>query len=299
VTLLLCGGTGALGGAVARRLADRGVRFRALVRPTTDPGPLAGLTVEIVRGDLRDPATLIEALAGISTVVTTANAIGRILRGAHDLSIRGVDDLGNANLVASAAAAGVERFVFVSILEDHARARTPFTDAKVATERRLRESSLREVIVRPDSFQEVWLGRGGGFDLAAGRAEIAGKGLTRRRYVAIDDVADAIVRLALAADPPTTVELAGPEAISPVEAVRAYEQSIGRPLQITRRPRLALRVGSRLLRRYRPATASKLGMALASDVSTTAVDDGGFRGLGIEPRPASAYIAAAGARARG
>lgn len=33
---------------------------------------------------------------------------------------------------------------------------TPFTHAKVATETRLRASSMREVIVRSDMFQESW-----------------------------------------------------------------------------------------------------------------------------------------------
>ena len=297
VKILLCGGTGALGGAVARHLQARAVPCRALVRPDTDPGPLASLAAEVVRGDVRNPASLAAALEEIVTVVTTVNAIGRLLRGARDISIDDVDARGNANLVAAAEAAGVERFVFVSILGDHAAAHTPFTDAKVATEHRLRASPLREVVVRPDAFQEVWLGRGGGFDLAAGTVRIYGKGLVRRRHVAIDDVAEAVVRLALADDPPRRVELAGPEAISAVEAVRAYERALGRPLRTRHVPRPVLRVGCTLMRSIRPATASIMGMALAGDLKDTAIDDEGFRYLSIAPRPASTYIAAAARRA--
>ena len=38
--LLLVGGTGLLGGKIAERLAQRDVRFRALVRPQTDASRL-------------------------------------------------------------------------------------------------------------------------------------------------------------------------------------------------------------------------------------------------------------------
>ena len=290
-TLLLCGATGALGGAIAQHLHARGVPFRALVRPATDAGALEDIAAEIVRGDVRDAASLQPALAGIITVVSTVNAIGRLLDGARDISIRDVDDLGYANLTTAAEAAGVERFVYVSMLGGHADAHTPFTDAKAATERRLRDSHLREVVVRPDAFQEVWLGPAGGFDLAAGKIRIYGKGLARRRHVAVDDVAEAVVRLALADDPPRTIDLAGPEPMSASEAAAAFERALGRRLEVSHVPRLVMRVGRTMMRPLKPEVASIMGMALASDLEDTPVGDEGFRGLGVEPRAASAYIA--------
>jgi uncharacterized protein YbjT (DUF2867 family) len=41
--LLLCGGTGDLGGRIAARLAERGIPFRALVRPTSETAALRAL----------------------------------------------------------------------------------------------------------------------------------------------------------------------------------------------------------------------------------------------------------------
>ncbi len=289
--ILLCGGTGELGGAVARHLHARGVPFRALVRPGSDAGTVATLGASIVRGDVREPASLVAALAGITVVMTSVNAIGRLLGGARDLSIRDVDEHGNANLISAAEAAGVERFVFVSMLGDHAAAHTPFTDAKAATEARLRASRMREVIVRPDAFQEVWLGPAGGFDLAGGKVRVFGKGLARRRHVSIEDVAEAVVRVALADDPPRTLDLAGSEALSANEAIVLFERALGRPLRVSHVPRAALVAGRTLLRAVKPEVASIMGMALAGDLADTAGGDEGFRGLGIEPRPASAWIA--------
>lgn len=297
--ILLCGGTGALGGAIARRLHDREAPFRALVRPGTDPGALAAHASEIARGDVRDPVSLTAALEGIATVVSTVNAIGRLLRGARDISIRDVDDRGNANLIAAAEAAEVERFVFVSMLGNHGVIHTPFTDAKLVTERRLRASRLREVIIRPDAFQEVWLGRAGGFDLAGGSVRIQGRGATRHRHVAVEDVAEAVVRLTLADDPPRVVDLAGPEAMSANEAAEAFGRALGQPLRTSHVPRLALRVGRVVMGPFKPEVASIMGMALSGDLAETSADDQGFRRLGIEPRPSSTWIADVAAASAG
>ena len=104
--ILVCGATGHLGGRIVQRLVEDGREVRALVRPATDATTLENLGVEIVRGDLRDPASLDAPLAGVDTVVTTANAIGRLLAGPTDLSITAVDRDGNANLVRAAERAG-------------------------------------------------------------------------------------------------------------------------------------------------------------------------------------------------
>ncbi len=151
--ILLCGGTGLLGSRIAQRLAERSLGFRALVRPGTDASELERLGAEIAGGDLRDAATLPAAVAGVQTVITTANAISRVLGGKTDLTLRDVDDRGNANLVRAAGEAGVERFVFLSFPAAILAASTPFSDAKLATEQRLRDSSMHEVIVRPDAYR--------------------------------------------------------------------------------------------------------------------------------------------------
>ena len=135
--ILVCGATGDLGGRIVRLLIREGQQVRALVRPETDATRLQGDGVEVIRGDLRDPASLVPALAGIDTVVTTANAIGRILAGPTDLTIADVDGQGTQNLIRAAEQAGVGRFVFVSVAgtgEDSAHL-APLMAAKWAAER--------------------------------------------------------------------------------------------------------------------------------------------------------------------
>jgi nucleoside-diphosphate-sugar epimerase len=66
------------------------------------------------RGPNREPACLGPAVAGVDTLVTTVNAIGRILAGATDLTIAAVDGEGTLNLIRAAEQAGVRRFVYLS-----------------------------------------------------------------------------------------------------------------------------------------------------------------------------------------
>lgn len=61
---LVTGATGFVGMWVARLLLEEGTQVRVLVRPGSDRRNLAGLDVEFVEGDLLDPESLADALAG-------------------------------------------------------------------------------------------------------------------------------------------------------------------------------------------------------------------------------------------
>src|SRR5689334_14268497 len=112
--ILVVGGTGDLGGRVVRFLLDRGHEVRCLVREGSDDESLRALGAETVRGDLTAPTTLAAACQGVTTVVATATAIGRILSGAGTATLGEVDETGMAALVAAAESAGVQRFVYMS-----------------------------------------------------------------------------------------------------------------------------------------------------------------------------------------
>jgi uncharacterized protein YbjT (DUF2867 family) len=289
--ILLVGGSGVLGGKIARHLAARGLPFRALVRPTTEPGDLATLAAEIVRGDLRDPSSLDAAVGGIETIISSAHSLDRILIDRRrDVTIKAVDRDGYANLVAAAERAGVRRFVFVSFPGPILASGTPFSEAKLHTERLLQDSSMHEVIVRPDAYQEQWLAPERRFDWRGGRVTIFGSGDGRAAFVGMEDVAEAVVRLAIHADPPRLVELGGPETMSRNELVAAFERGLGRPIRRQRVPRPVMRLLTIVLRPVHPGLASVMGMSLRSDTRREAPDDHIFRELGIEPRPISAYI---------
>ena len=288
--ILVVGATGGLGLRVVRRLRKRDERVRCLARPGADVTALEQLGAEIVRGDLLDAASLRAACEGVRTVVCTATAIARLLGGAGGPSLEQVDDRGVGDLVAAAGEAGVERFLYLSYAGVDAGLGFPLERAKRANEQRLHGSRLRPVIVRPDGFQEVQLAPEAQFDVARGTAGILGRGDTRRRFVASDDVAALVAALALEPDPPELVEVGGPEALSRNETIAIAERISGRSFRRRRLPRPLVRVAMRLLARPRPALASVLGIGLLMDVQGPGWDDAALRERGIEPRSVSDYL---------
>lgn len=110
--VLLTGGTGFLGSAVARALITRGVRPRILVRPGSPRSNLAGLDHEVVEGDLTDPASLDFALQGIRSLFHVA-ADYRLWSPDPTMAMR-VNVEGTRSLMRAALAAGVTRIVHTS-----------------------------------------------------------------------------------------------------------------------------------------------------------------------------------------
>lgn len=291
---LVCGATGDLGRRIAPLLIAQGVPVRVLLRPTTPLGPLAGLDVEVVRGDLRDDMSVRAALDGADGVVTTANAIGRLLAGAKDVSIAAVDKTATLRLVDLAEQAGVQRFVYLSMagLSEEAAHLAPLADAKLAVEKRLAGSPMRSVVVRPDKFQEVWLSPSTGLDPAAGKATIYGAGTTPEAYVAEDDVAALTAMLATEGDPPAVVEFGGPERLTREQVADALDAAFGVRMHRRHIPRAVRRAGAAVLSRPKPEMASLMGMALYYDTHEGTWDDGPLTARGIDPRPVSTWIAA-------
>ena len=299
--ILVCGATGELGGRVARRLAEK-VPVRALVRPATDASELEATGIEVVprRSYGRRPA-LPPRWRAWRPSSPRPTAIGRILNGARDVTIAGVDGTGNQNLIRAAREAGATRFVFVSAagLGADLAGMGPLPGAKWAAEQVLAATShaagdrapghVPGGLARPDDRNRS----------DAGKALIYGRGETPQRYVAIDDVADLVVHLALADDPPEVVEFGGPEALTRMEVVSRFEQATGAHLKVRHVPRAALSVGQRVLARPKPEIASLMGMALYADTHPATWDDAPLRDAGITPRPASEFIesAALGTRA--
>jgi uncharacterized protein YbjT (DUF2867 family) len=288
--LLVAGATGDLGRRIVRRLREREQPVRALVRPTTDATTLSELGVEIAAGDLVDQDSLSAACAGVQTVICTATAIARSLSGSGGPSLGQVDDVGVGNLVRAAEQASVQRFVYLSYAGVDAGLGFPLERAKAANEERLRRAAVREVIVRPDGYQDLQLTPTARFDIAGGKVAVFGKGDTRRRFVSTEDVAALVVALALEPDPPALVEVGGPDALSRNEAIETVESLTGSKVKRQRMPRPLVRLGMRALARPKPALASVFGIGLLMDLHESRADDSPLRERSIHPRSTRDYL---------
>ncbi|MGF1429260.1 NAD-dependent epimerase/dehydratase family protein [Kitasatospora sp. LaBMicrA B282] len=115
--ILLTGGAGFIGSAVARRLVRTGHRVRVLdallpaVHPDHGAADALPAEVEFVRGDLRDPDTVAAALRGVEAVCHQAAMVGLGLDLADAPDYVGCNDLGTAVLLAAMARSGARHLV--------------------------------------------------------------------------------------------------------------------------------------------------------------------------------------------
>ena len=228
--ILVVGATGNLGGSIARALLAEGKKVRILVRPGSSYRDLVDMGAEPVTGDLKEPASLSAACAGVEAVVTTANAIGR---GGGD-TLESVDLHGNQHLIEAAEAEGVRRFVFTSVLGASTESPVPLIRAKAEAEQRLTKSAMTWTILQPNLFMDTWLAMAVGGPVLAGQpVTLVGEGRRRHSMVAIRDVVSYAVA-ALDRDEANNERLVigGPDAISWRDAVAAFEHELGREIPV-------------------------------------------------------------------
>jgi NADH dehydrogenase len=238
---LVVGATGFLGSEICRRLRERDVDVRALVRKTSDHEKverLRSLGCEIATGDLQDKPSLDRACKGIEAVISTATTM--LSRQAHD-SLDKTDLQGHLNLIEAAERNDVKRFVLVSF-SGNLQGDSKLHHAKRTVEEKLRESGISYAILRPSCFMEIWFSPHLGFDPKNGKVQIFGKGDRPLSFISLYDVAEFAVRAASADEAANkTIELGGPEAIAPNEVVKIFEREVGTPIQVTRIPEEALK----------------------------------------------------------
>jgi len=113
----------------------------------------------------------------------------------------------------------------------------PLQDAKRAVEARLRESGLTYTILRPTYFSEIWLSPAVGYDYANRKAALYGTGENAISWISFLDVAQfAVATLNNAAARNATLELGGPEALSPRHVVKIFEKLVGKDFEVTQVP---------------------------------------------------------------
>ena len=86
------------------------------------------------------------------------------------------------------------------------------------------------------------------------------------------------------------IEFGGPEALSRNEAIAVAERLTGSTLKRQRMPRVAARLGMRLLDRPNDAMASIFGAGLHQDLVKADWDDTPFRVRGMTPRSATDWL---------
>ena len=205
-TIFITGGNGFVGRHLVTVLLGRGDRVRVLALPAEHTEWLRQRGVEVYRGDIRDPASLTEAVRGADAVLHLA-AMMDVWRPIDDY--RAVNVTGTENVARAALAAGVRRFVHMSSSSvygmghgrpvDESFPLTAFADPYPITkaegdraiQRLIRDKNLPAVIIRPDQI----FGPGDHLHfsamadrLRAGRGILVGNGDNFMPFVYVDDV---------------------------------------------------------------------------------------------------------------
>jgi dihydroflavonol-4-reductase len=133
MTTLVTGASGFLGSHVARQLVSRGEPVRVLMRPSSTNRSVADLSLEYVTGDLRDPASLDRALAGVQYVFHVAADYRLWARKSREIYDSNVG--GTKNILEAAKRAKIEKFIYTStvatIAVDRPELPTEATGAKL------------------------------------------------------------------------------------------------------------------------------------------------------------------------
>ena len=152
MNVLVTGGTGFVGGHLARRLAAEGTNVRVASRSVPRRLP-AGATH--VAADVTDPSSLRDALTGVDAVVHLAAII--VERGLQ--TFERVNHQGTRNVIEAMRDAGVARLVHMSALGVGPDERFPYLLSKWRGEEAVRASDRTWTVLRPS----VLHGEGCGF----------------------------------------------------------------------------------------------------------------------------------------
>jgi len=205
--ITVIGGSGLIGSKVVSRLREKG---HAVVAAS----PSAG--VNTVTGEGLD-----QALAGAQIVIDLANSPSFDEQVAIDFF-----EKSGRNLLKAEATAGTAHHVALSVVGSERLVAMGYFRAKLVQEGLIRASGIPYTIVRATQFFEFM----GGIAQSGTIGQSAHLSPVLFQPIAADDVADAVVKVALDAPANRTIEIAGPDR-APIDEL------VGRFLKATNDPR--------------------------------------------------------------
>ena len=228
--VLVTGATGRQGGAVVRYMLSKGWKLRALTR-NVDSYPakeLARVGVEVLQGDLEDPASLDRASRGVYGVYSVQDFWSV---GARREVMQG------KNLADAAKKAGVQHFVYSSVGGAERNTGIPHWESKWQIEKHIRQLNLPTTVFRPAAFMEMYYVLQVEVGILKGKFTDPLRGDKPYQTIATDDIGAFV---ALAFDRPSEfvgrqLEIAGSE-LTNLEAAKVFSRVLGRPVKFSRLP---------------------------------------------------------------
>lgn len=282
MSLLVVGATGTLGRQIARHALDEGYEVRCLVRSFRRAAFLREWGAELVKGDLCEPETLPAAMEGVTAVIDAATS-----RPTDSASVEQVDWQGKVALIQATKAAGVDRYVFISILDAEQYPHVPLMEIKHCTEKFLAESGLNYTVLRAAGFLQGLIGQYA-MPILERQAVWVTTGSSAIAYMDTQDIAKfAVQTLKVPATINGTFPVVGSRAWEAYEIIRLCERLSGQEAKVTRMPLSLLRSMRRVARFFQWTwnLADRLAFTevLASGKPLTASMEETYRVFGLNP----------------
>ena len=287
--VLVAGANGQLGSAIVRKLAAAGVPVRAVGRNAQKLETLKAPGVETAPVDLMNLAALTAACRGVGQIVSTAN--NNMGKGAT--SPTKIDLTVHQNLCAAARNAGVRRLLYVSAYGIDQDSPVDIFRIKWYIEDAIRRSGVPYVILRPTMFMDVWVDHIIADSIRKkGTATIFGPGTAQGNYIAVDDVAEFVVKI-LAREEVVNevVEIGGPSTKSMSEVTTLVEKQLGRESKRRHIPVFAMKLFPPIVRLFDEVAARlmALGHFATIDRPLPGWKKAADR-FGVQPRTLEDYI---------
>lgn len=264
-SVLVAGATGYLGRHIVKQYMSMGWNVRALVRNSKAARASGLVATELFEGEATNPSTLRGAMDGVDLVIS---ALG-ITRQRDGLSYWDVDYQANANLLADALAANVERFAYVHVLNAHKMENVPLVAAKQAFVDRLQAAPIQSTVIAPSGF---FSDMGDFLNMAeAGRVFLFGPGHLKLNPIDGVDLAEAIA--GAIRDERDYVPIGGPDVLTQNELAEIAFEALGKPAKIVHLPDFLRRGALKILPYVTPTAVhgpalfflSALGMNMVGD----------------------------------
>jgi uncharacterized protein YbjT (DUF2867 family) len=214
--ILVTGATGTTGNAVVRQLSAAGIPARALVRNPAKAASVDLPHIEIIAGDLSDPASLAIAMEGVEALYLNIVPSTESL---HQID----------NAIAAAKAAGLSTIVKLSGLLAASNSPSDIIRMHSEADDRVRNSGLAYTILRANSFYQNILGQldaiktTGAFYLPLGDAH--------QSLIDVDDIAAAaIIAMTSDAHRNQSYDITGPESLTFHDVAKILTQVSGKPV---------------------------------------------------------------------
>src|ERR1700682_4479066 len=268
--ILVAGGTGMLGTKVVGLLRQRQLEVRVLTRDRGRAADLASAGVDVVEGDVGDPAAVRRAVDGVDTVVSAIHGFA----GPNNTGTPAtVDRDGNHNLIEAALEAGVKHLVLLSVRDASPDHPMDLMRMKYAAEEELKASGLAWTIIRPGPYMELWCYLLGLPLLEKGKTQVVEHAANRISWVSATDVAR-FVELSVV-DPEMrghVIELGGPENLTMNQFVEVFQSETSSVGKVGHFPPAVMRVMAVLMNLINPSMARQVQSGLIMDTRPQAFD---------------------------